>query len=214
MLLSGCSANRYVETENLLSEGEIGTNKIAIVPFTKVIAKDPNAKFAQCPIGGVFLRTCGFSGNPEKAIRKLFFNKLKSRKKYELVPPDKVEGVYERISAASFETDQREILKRVGEELGADWVVAGYLYCYSERKGYVYSAEQPASVAFSLHLLRVSDKLVVWKSVFDKTQSSLMENILNISSFFKEGVKWVTAEELSKEGIDEIAKTFPGFEDR
>ena len=44
-----------------------------------------------------------------------------------------------------------------------------------------------------------------------KTQKSLMEDLFQISSFFKGGGKWLTAEQLSRQGMEEIFKKFPGF---
>lgn len=104
-----------------------------------------------------------------------------------------------------------EILTEVGREIGADGIVAGYLFYYVERKGFDYSAEKPASVAFCVHLIDVKSGVSVWKGVFDKTQSSLMENIFDILPFIKGGGKWLTAEELSREGIKEILKGFPNL---
>ena len=89
--------------------------------------------------------------------------------------------------------------------------MTGYLYRYRERKGVSYTVEQPASVSFEIHLLRVSDGALVWRGSFDKTQSSLMENVLQFSSFFRGKGKWVTAEELAEEGIEQVLKTFPGL---
>jgi hypothetical protein len=103
-------------------------------------------------------------------------------------------------------------LRKVGKELEADGVIMGYVYRYRERKGYPYSVEKPASVAFGIYLIRVSDGALVWKGIFDRTQGSLMENILQVSSFLKHGGKWLTAEELSEVGVDKILKTFPDLQ--
>lgn len=52
-----------------------------------------------------------------------------------------------------------------------------------KRKGMPsYSVEKPASVAFEIHLFRVSDGALVWKGRFDKTDS-LMEDVLQASAF-------------------------------
>ena len=73
-------------------------------------------------------------------------------------------------------------------------------------------SEHPASVAFEIHLIKTIDGSTIWRGVFDKTQKSLMEDVFQISSFFKGGGKWLTARQLSKQGMDEIFETFPGFE--
>jgi hypothetical protein len=66
-------------------------------------------------------------------------------------------------------------------------------------------------VAFDLHLVRVKDGTIVWRGSFDKTQSSLMENVFQFSSFFSGGGKWITAKELAEEGLAALLKTFPGI---
>jgi hypothetical protein len=61
-------------------------------------------------------------------------------------------------------------------------------------------------------LIKAIDGSTIWRGVFDKTQKSLMEDVFQVSSFFKGGGKWLTARQLSKQGMDEIFETFPGFE--
>jgi len=39
-----------------------------------------------------------------------------------------------------------------------------------------------------------------------------MEDILQIASFYKRGGRWLTAKELTEEGVSEMLKTFPGIE--
>jgi len=78
--------------------------------------------------------------------------------------------------------------------------------------GYDYSVERPAAVAFEIHLIAVGDGRILWRGIFDKTQKSLMEDVFQASSFFKGGAKWLTARQLTKLGVDDIFKTFPGFE--
>ena len=95
--------------------------------------------------------------------------------------------------------------------MGADILALGYIYRYTERVGYDYSSEHPASVAFEIHLIKAIDGSTIWRGVFDKTQKSLMEDVFQASSFFKGGGKWLTARQLSKQGMDEIFETLPRF---
>jgi hypothetical protein len=147
----------------------------------------------------------------EKVIEDIFLERLKSQKSIQIIPPDRCGAVFGRISAESLKASLPEILKKVGNELEAEGIIVGYVHRYRERKGYPYSAEKPASVAFEIHLVRVSDGVIVWKGIFDKTQKSLMENILEVTSFFKGRGQWVTATELATEGIDALLEDFPGF---
>jgi len=166
----------------------------------------------RCPVCGLILRTERSPQNSERIVEEIFFERLTDTKAFTLIPPDRVGGIYERVTAGLFKADLLEILKKVGKELEADGIILGYVYRYRERKGYEYSVEKPASVAFEIHLIRVSDGAIIWRGIFDKTQTSLMEDMLQISSFFKERGRWVTAKELATEGMDEVLKGFPGLQ--
>jgi len=136
---------------------------------------------------------------------------LRELKEIQIIPPDKVQSIYKRISSESLKKPLLEVLKKVGNELGADVLVLGYIYRYTERVGYDYSSERPASVAFEIYMIKPIDSSTIWRGIFDKTQKSLMEDLFQISSFYKGGGKWLTAQQLSKQGMDEIFETFPGF---
>jgi hypothetical protein len=70
--------------------------------------------------------------------------------------------------------------------------------------------EKPASVFFEIQLYRTVDGMMVWKGVFDKTQKSLMENVLGASYFVKDRGRWLTAKELAAEGMADIVGRWPG----
>jgi len=207
-LLAGCVSHKAGGATTLLQR-DVHFKKIAVAPFQAFGSGDPAVRIVRCPISGTAFSACGFLGNPEKKIEEQFVSGLNPSGGYTVIPPQEVGGVYRRVSAASLGEAPLEILKKVGKEIGADGIIAGHLFCYRERKGFDYSAEKPASVTFCVHLIRVSDGVSVWKGVFDKTQSSLMENILELLPFIRGGGKWMTAEELSREGMREILKGFP-----
>lgn len=210
-LLAGCVSKNAGEANALHRKAVSGLKKIAIVPFQAITSDDPDVGIVRCPVCGTTFRTCSFEGNLEKRIEEIFLKGIESSEQYSLMPSGYVDSVYKMISAALFGKSHLEILTEVGKEIGADGIIAGYLFYYMEREGFYYSVEKPASVAFCVHLIRVKDGVSVWKGVFDKTQSSLMENIFDISSFIKSGGKWITAEELSQEGVKEILKNFPNL---
>ncbi len=208
-VISGCHYAGGVST-TLKDDGKVIFKRIAVVPFQRISPEEADIKTVRCPVCGLILRTEKSPQGSEKIVEDIFFEGLTNKKVFTLIPPDRVGGIYERVTAGLFKADLLEILKKVGGELEADGIILGYVYRYRERKGNAYSVEKPASVAFEIHLIRVSDGAVVWKGIFDKTQTSLMEDMLQISSFLKERGRWVTAEELAAEGMDEVLKRFPG----
>jgi len=209
-LLGACQRMSGVST-TLKDDGKVAFKRIAIVPFQAIRQEDAEIKTVRCPVCGLVFRTETYTKDSETVVQGLFFDRLKEQKAFIIIPPERVGGIYEGVTARLFKADILHVLEEVGKELEADGIVLGYVYRFTERKGYSLGADKPASVAFEIHLIRVSDGAIVWKGIFDKTQASLTENLLQISTFIKEGGKWVTAKELAAEGMDEVLKDFPGL---
>jgi hypothetical protein len=189
-------------------EGRIVFNRIAVVPFQRITPKESISGAVRCPFCGVILSAEKSAGSPEKIVEARFLEQLgKSHPKFSVVSKESAAEAYRRISEASPDAPLVRILRDVGKQLGAEAVVAGYVYRFREREGRPFSVRKPASVAFEIHLVRVEDGVSVWRGVFDRTQTSLMEDLLRVSSW-----KWVTAEELAIDGVDEALETFPGLQ--
>lgn len=184
---------------------------IGVISFQALIPDEGLGSTVICP-----LCTTGYSSGrilqgAEKIVEGIFIDKVHEFKEVQVIPQDKVQDIYKRISSESLKKPLLDVLKKVGDELGADILAVGYIYRYTERVGYDYSTERPASVAFEIYMINPVDGSVIWRGVFDKTQKSLMEDVFQVSSFFRGRGKWLTADQLSKQGMDEIFKTFPGF---
>ncbi len=208
-VVCGCQRASGVST-TLKDDGNVVFKRIAVVPFQSIRQEDAEITTARCPVCGLVFRTERYAKGSEAVVEGIFLDRLKDEKAFALIPPDRVGGIYEGVTGQLFKADLLDVLKKVGAELEADGIILGYVYRFRERKGFSLSVEKPASVAFEIHLIRVSDGAIVWRGIFDKTQASLMENLLQIGSFLKEGGKWVTAKELTAEGMDEVLKDFPG----
>lgn len=209
--LSGCHYTEGVSV-TIMPEGGVVLNRLAVLPFREIIPEDEAAKMVSCPLCGAVFNTDKFTDASLSvaSVENIFLESLQEHKKLTLLAPDSTAEVYRRVTA-SLKVPLPEIFRRVGAELEADGILIGYVFRYRERKGYTYSVEKPASVAFDIHLVRASDGLVVWRGAFDYTQSTLMEDIFQLSAFYKRGGKWSTARELTKEGVAELLKTFPGI---
>lgn len=185
--------------------------RLAVIPFKTMIPEDESAT-VRCPICGSVNSSGSIVKGAEQIVQGIFMDKLANVKNADIIPLERVAGVYQRISADSLKQTVMQILQRVGNELHADVMVIGYVYRYRERVGYDYSAERPASVAFEIHMISVKNGSTLWRGIFDQTQKSLMEDVFQASSFFKGGAKWLTARQLTKLGVDEVFSTFTGFE--
>lgn len=192
--------------------GSNGTRtSIAVISF-QPLTPEESGNTVFCPICGIGSSSGKVLKGSEKSVEEIFVNKLRELKEVKLIPADKVQGVYKSVSSESLKRNFIEQLKEVGSESGADFLAVGYVYRYTERVGYKMSAERPASIAFEIHLIKTADGSLVWRGYFDKTQKSLMEDVFQISSFFKGGGTWMTASQLTQQGMDNIFKTFPKFE--
>ncbi len=186
--------------------------RMAVIPFQAVPPKAQSGNSAICPLCGAVYFGGSIAEGGEKVVEELLLEKLKNLKEIELIPQEKVEGIYKRISAESLKIPVLEIVKKTGLELDAGIIAVGYVFRYMERIGYDYSAEKSASVAFEINFVNPKDGSIIWRGVFDKTQKSLMEDVFQIASFYKGHGKWLTARELTKQGMNEAFKTFSGFE--
>jgi len=186
--------------------------RIAVISFQSLIPGEEQGNIVICPLCGIGYSSGKILKGSEKIVEGIFVDKLHELKEVELIPSDKVQGVYKRIASESLKEPLMNILKKVGKELGTDVLAVGYVYRYTEREGYKYSAEHPASVFFEVHLIKTINGSIIWRGFFDKTQKSLMEDVFQISSFFRGGGTWMTARQLTEQGMNKIFETFPGVE--
>jgi hypothetical protein len=208
-LFVGCASNTSVRTTEVEKEPVV-LKRIAVVPFEKLTSDDAS-RVARSPIGGTVFNTCSLPQNAEAIVQEFFLQRLEKSGKFSFIPPYQSDAVYQKVKNGSVKESVVEQLQMTGKALEADGVVIGYVSCFRERVGYAYSAERPASVTFGVYLIRVSDADIVWGRIYDKTQQSFSENILQASTFFSRGLKWVTAAELAEDGMDEVMNTFPGY---
>ncbi|MGE5789632.1 MAG: hypothetical protein ACM33C_02080 [Syntrophaceae bacterium] len=207
-VLIGCASSTSVRPET--GKEPVVPKKIAVVPFEK-LTSDDGSRVARCPVGGTFYATCALPQNAEAVVQDLFLQRLEKSGKYAVIPPYQSDTVYRKVRIDYEKASVTEQLQRTGKALEVDAIVIGYVSCFRERVGYAYSAERPASVTFGIYMIQSSDGELVWGRIFDKTQQSFSENVLQSSTFFSRGLKWVTAAELAEDGVDELLKTFPGY---
>ena len=193
------------------AEGVKSPIRMAVISFQPLIPAKGEGNTVICPLSGTSYPSGKILEGSEKIVEEVFVDKLHELNEIELIPSEKVQGVYKRIASESLKEPVLDILRKVGRELGTDVLAVGYVYRYTEREGYSYSAKHPASVFFEIHLIKTIDGSIIWRGFFDKTQKSLMEDVFQISSFFKGGGKWMTARQLTEQGMNKIFETFPYF---
>lgn len=83
----------------------------------------------------------------------------------------------------------------------ADAVLIMSLHRFREREGSEYSIVNPASVEFDYKLLHGATGQVLCSGAFSETQQPLLDNVFQFFKKAQRGVKWLSAEELTREGF-------------
>jgi TolB-like protein len=113
------------------------------------------------------------------------------------------------LSKDKYRLPERDQVIETGNALGAQIVLAGYIYRFRERVGTKYSAESPASAAFDIHLVDVASGRILWTGRFDETQRSLSENLFNIKTFFRRKGGWITVEKMAFSALEDMIQKLP-----
>jgi len=196
---------------NIASRAETKPS-LAVLPFFIQRGEDPG-KGAPCPIcKGVVLRGEIVPGS-QNTLTRLLQQKIESTGTFKVLPPEKVEEAFSQIERRQFELKPLRSFIQLGKTLDMDFIFIGILFRFEERIGSHIGAEKPASVGFDVHLIRLKDEKMVWTGKFDETQRPLSENLLKIGSFVRRKASWLTAEELSSVGMDEMLLRLPGLKE-
>lgn len=188
----------------------IHPGKILILPFKDMSQVRGENIDARCPVCGRVFLTGKVPDGASDILTEKLVSWLQNHTNHNIIVSTYThdsQSLY--LSASSGELVVRKILAEIGRKSQVDTVLAGFLYRFRERVGKGYSIESPASVAFSLHLIRVSDGNPIWSAHYDETQQSLGENLFQLGSFISRGGRWITAEEMAVSGLDELLSNFP-----
>jgi hypothetical protein len=102
-----------------------------------------------------------------------------------------------------------ERAQRIGRILKTSTVLFGYVSTFAEREGSAIGIQKPASVGFSAELIHTEDGHLLWKGGYHETQKNLFEDISAYRLFFKRHGRWLTASELSEDGIEQLMAVSP-----
>ncbi len=85
----------------------------------------------------------------------------------------------------------------------ADAVLLCTLQRFTEREGTEYSIVNPASVAFDYKLVHAETGQTICSGTFSETQQPLLSDMFQFFKKAKRGVKWLSAEELARDGFQQ-----------
>ncbi|MDM8555781.1 hypothetical protein QUF75_13705 [Desulfococcaceae bacterium HSG7] len=203
VIISACSTSKPIKKFPV----SMGAGTLLILPFKNMSTVYGINQNVRSPLSGSFFTTGGVSSEAEQSMTKNMSALLQKCAQYTFISGTKARSVMAGAVAENRNPVQmREHLVRIGQQLGADWVVAGGIYRFKERIGGTMSVKTPASAAFDIALIDVSNARLLWTGHFDETQKPLSENILDFGSFVKRQGKWVSADELTRLAMKEMFK--------
>ncbi|MDY6972732.1 MAG: hypothetical protein SV775_10435 [Thermodesulfobacteriota bacterium] len=182
---------------------------IAVMPFLKGRKTEPvSAEENAYPLALLYYDQDSLKDGAEKTMTRLVHEVLYRKYGERMIPLGMAQETWERLKNNNAKEPPSVIAQETGAALQAQYVVLGNVWRFKERRGTALSSESPASVAFTIYLLNVGNGKIVQRATFEKTQQALLDNILSASDFFKQGARWLTAEELARFGIKHILKKF------
>ena len=93
-----------------------------------------------------------------------------------------------------------------GKKLGAQVLLIPQILDWHEREGSKAGVTEAAHVRLEFFLLKVDGGSIMDRSIYEEKQVGLADDLLSMGSFFKRRGAWVTAEELSVDGMRKAVK--------
>jgi len=153
-----------------------------------------------CPLCMRYAQVCLIEGNGQAGFSDALTEAF-TQKSYGIV-----KGKISKTGKPDPETVK--LYAQLAKKMGAKYLVMPVLYCWSERRGTALSSSQPARVGFHIHIYDPETSKEIWGGDFNEEQEPLSENILDVQTFISRGGKWVTAQELAKEGVMKLIDKF------
>lgn len=194
LLLSSCSSKQPLPTTGERQEARTKVPCIIVLPVQTKVNSDAAMTYNSAVIleeGAQFMD----SVLADELIGKNNVRLLSNRQLTSLTSSDSI--------------SQKTLIRTIGSELKCSAVLTTTLIDYRQRVGGSYGADRPAATAFSMKLINTRDGRVIWHTMFKETQQSLMSNLMSFSKAESRGFKWITVEELVRQGTHEKIEECP-----
>jgi hypothetical protein len=194
----GCAQTVKGEAFPALKERSGGVNRVAVIPFrvTGALAQTSPEK----------------GGTPPSIAAQLVARHLGeaiAARGIEVIPAEDVQRAL-GIEDPSVRRLSPQVAASVAHEsFGADAVLMGQVHRYRDREGEAIGATSPAAVGFQVTLLGAPRGERLWRGTFDEAQAPLTDNLFNAGRYPGGGSRWLSAEELTRWGAEEVAVELP-----
>jgi len=205
LIASGCSTTG-VKTVRVGSAA--GIKSILVLPFDDLAKIYGEAGLIKCPLCDYYFEAGPVPPNAVDWLSERLVGLIEQRSTAALITHGRSFDHSKPASSTGMLTE-RKLVAQAGRSVKADAVLTGYIYRYEERVGTPYAASRPASVAFSIHLIRSADGADIWFGYVDETQQTLSENLFNVMAFWQRKGRWVSADEMAEAGLTKLLDKFP-----
>lgn len=187
--------------------------RIAVAPFL-VGHRPPHMDASlddtlSCPINDICVEDPSIQSNAGAMLMRMVYATLKHRFDQHVIPLDQVQTAYTGIRLDGAKDSPRTMALRMGDSLSADLMVVGTVWRYRDRGALAGFPDKPASVAFALYVVESKTGRRIWRGVFDEAQEIALRDMAKFTKRIKMGLKWLTADELARHGVQEVFRPFP-----
>lgn len=175
--------------------------KIAVAPFTQ--PRDPYHL-----ISGQIPENQGQIKHDEllaldHALRNVLLQD--SKRSYDFIPRQKLP----RNWSEAHSSGQPGALDRwlaYGKQEGAKYLLVPQILDWHEREGSEAGVTNSAHIRVEFYLLNIDREGIQGRSIFEEKQVGLVENLLTMGDFVKRRGQWITAQQLTVEGMRKAVK--------
>ena len=196
LILSSC-AGRYEGSEKNVGGDIKKLSCLIVLPTGTPIDTDKRMGFAEAKNlqkGAVY-------------IDGVLAEELKKFKGARLLNASQVESLSSAISGSRV-----GMIANIGRELKCESILSVVVSRFHQREGGEFASDYPASAAFTMELIRVQDGRVIWSGSFDEAQESLLSNLFSFGKAQSRGFRWISVEELVRQGVHERLSECPYLE--
>jgi hypothetical protein len=209
-LILGCAPQfqPHAESRHVVETGK----RLAFLGFKAALPPGHRPDMVRNPMSGSLFNAEPVAPEATDILNKMLIERLAATGDETITPEESSAALSSiRSQDSGAKLSATEIYHEVGKAMDADRVLVGYVYRWQEREGTDFAVDRPASAAFDLNLIRISDGALIWRGKFDRTQKSLSENLLDFVGFFKRGGRWLTVESFAAYGLDSLLENYPGL---
>lgn len=205
LLVAGCQSRPPAPRTVAVPPGMDRFLMVSFINVAEVVGLDQGVR---SPLSGQVFVTGEVDDTAEGFLTGVAMDHLQDRLSVKLISPRQARDLQSMpLALSNPDVSERELLLETGRKLSADGVFVGHIYRYRDRVGGKYSVDAPASVAFDIFLLRVSDGRILWSRFYDETQKALTDDLFQLGTFLDRDGQWVTANQMARTAMDRMMET-------